>query len=482
MWPFKKRRKETESKAGAQERSQARSAFTTDMRGAGYKKPLQVGFHQPSKVSMAMDSMPMLSAQRSLGGATSVPEVQARWFVEQTFIGYYMCAHIAKHWLVTKACQMPARDAVRNGWSVQCSHEEVVNMLNEFDKDRQISKVLHDLIVKGREMGGAAAMLLVSSTDPDYYEKPFNPDGIVKGSYKGIRVIDASWMTPDLSASNISDPARADFYVPEFWFIGNRRYHHSHFIRFTPYPVAEVALPTYNYWGVSVPERIYERVYCAERIANEAPQLAMTKRLINLGIAGYESADLDLIVKNLSEFAAIRDNYGINISSVDDRIEQHDTSLADLDGAIMTQYQLVASAANVPVTKLMGTQPKGFNATGEYEQASYREELESIQTNDLEPLLIRHYDAALRHLGLGTHDLQIAWLPLDSPTAKELAEVNAIKAQADFQLMQAGAIDGKDIRERLRQDWDSGYFGIDNTDDTELEDFFSELLDDEANR
>ncbi len=39
----------------------------------------------------------------------------------------------------------------------------------------------------------------------------------------------------------------------------------------------------YNYFGVSVPERIYERVYASERTANEAPQLAMTKRLPHNG-------------------------------------------------------------------------------------------------------------------------------------------------------------------------------------------------------
>ena len=57
----------------------------------------------------------------------------------------------------------------------------------------------------------------------------------------------------------------------------------------------------------------------------------------------------------------------------------------------MSQYQLVAAAANVPATKLLGTTPKGFNATGEYEEASYHEELESIQANDLSRLLARHH-------------------------------------------------------------------------------------------
>lgn len=475
MWPFRRSKHKPEP---APEKRQ--SVFTTDSHIArsAASELLDAGFYQPKPVSMAQDSMPMMGKKQGVSGL--VPTAQANWYIGQTFIGYHMCAHIAKHWLVTKACQMPARDAVRKGWLVNCEHKQAIEALVEFDKDRRIERTLYELIVKGREMGGAAALFLVDSADPDYYEKPFNPDGVTRGTYRGIRVIDASWLVPDMSASNTTDPASKGFYNPKFWRIGGQRYHHSHLLCFTPYPVAELAKPTYNYWGVSVPERVYERVYSAERTANEAPQLAMTKRLINIGIAGLDAGDMDLVVENLQEFAAIRDNYGVNISSVDDRIDQFDTALGDLDDVIMTQYQLVASAANVPVTKLLGTQPKGFNATGDYEQASYREELESIQVNDLEPLLVRHYDMAARHLGIGHHDLQITWNPLDSPTAKEQAEVNNVKAQADAHLVQTGAIDGQDVRERISKDRESGYFGID-TDDDSLREFLGEVMSDEAN-
>jgi hypothetical protein len=34
----------------------------------------------------------------------------------------------------------------------------------------------------------------------DYYEKPFNPDGITEGSYKGISQVDPYWMMPMLTA------------------------------------------------------------------------------------------------------------------------------------------------------------------------------------------------------------------------------------------------------------------------------------------
>src|SRR5690606_36986455 len=93
----------------------------------------------------------------------------------------------------------------------------------------------------------------------------------------------------------------------------------------------------------------------------------------------------------MEQFSLIRNNYGVMLHGEGETVGQMDTSLADFDALLMTQYQLVAAEANVPGTKLLGTTPKGFNATGEYEEAVYREELESIQTNDLSPMLERHY-------------------------------------------------------------------------------------------
>ena len=126
----------------------------------------------------------------------------------------------------------------------------------------------------------------------------------------------------------------------------------------------------------------------------------------------------------------------------------------------MTQYQLVASASNVPATKLLGTTPKGFNSTGEYEEANYREELESIQSNDLEELLQRHYDMLMRSEGLPVTEISITWAPLDSPTAVESADIELKQAQADSAYATTGAIDGLDIRKKLASDKASSYYGI----------------------
>lgn len=173
-------------------------------------------------------------------------------------------------------------------------------------------------------------------------------------------------------------------------------------------------------------------------------------------IANYET-----FAENVGKLSDMWNNHGTRVVGADDDFTQLDTSLGDLDSLIMTQYQLVAAAGEVPSTKLLGTAPKGFNATGEFDEASYHETLESIQTHDLTPLIERHHQLVIKSKGLGDDLLtSISWEPLDSPTAKEYAEINKLKAEAGQVLVTSGAIDGVDERSRIANDKNSEYVGI----------------------
>ncbi|MDC9591169.1 DUF1073 domain-containing protein [Xenorhabdus sp. XENO-10] len=470
MWPFSKR-KPTISPV-------KRSAFSTDLYPALAKESGFKGLDLPQPVisGVAMDSIDGSVPPFKAGSVYGVPEAQAAWYANQMFIGNNLCAVIAKHWLVDKACNMPARDAIRQGYDIDCDDSTIIERLKKRDKKYRIHQVMKELVHFGRVYGGRIALFVVETPNPkEFYENPFNPDGIVPGSYKGIKQIDPQWVTPELTADNVQDPASLHFYEPTYYRIGGRRYHKSHLVKFVPFPVPNVLKPMYNYFGVSVPERVYERVYASERTANEAPQLAMTKRLLTLGMADAENADKGVIAENIEYFALMRDNYGVQITSNQDSVQQFDTSLADLDATIMTQYQLVAAAANVPATKLLGTTPKGFNSSGEYEEAAYREELESIQANDLEDLLQRHYEILLRSEELPIVDISISWRPLDSPTAAEYADIELKNSQTAVNYANIGAVDGHDIRQKLAADKESSYFGLDiNEDDYEEDPLASE--------
>ena len=158
-------------------------------------------------------------------------------------------------------------------------------------------------------------------------------------------------------------------------------------------------------------------------------------------------------------------NFGVKTIGEDEEYDQKDTALADVDTVTMQQYQLVASAANVPAIKLLGTSPKGFESTGQYEEASYHEELESIQAHHLTPLIERHHQLLIRSVicpkhGVAPFSTTVVWAELDSMTAVEQAELNKKKAEGDKVLLEVGAIDADEVRDRLIVDPDSGYSGL----------------------
>jgi phage-related protein (TIGR01555 family) len=415
-------------------------------------------------------------------GNSGVPDAQANWYASQSFIGYQMCALLAQHWLVNKACLVPARDAVRKGFKITINDgtqadPAVMAAIESANKRHKLTKNLVEFVKMGRVFGIRVAICIVESDDPDYYSKPFNPDSITPGSYRGISQVDPYWCVPELTSATASNPAALDFYEPTYWIINSRRYHRSHLVIMRGPEVADIFKPSYLYGGLSIPQMIYERVYAAERTANEAPQLALTKRaMVFYTDAAKALANQQKFEERLSIWARFRDNFGVKVADIDDKVEQHDTSLADLDAVIMTQYQIVAAACNIPATKLLGTTPKGFNSSGGYEEDSYHEELESIQTSDMEPLIDRHTLCVIRseiapRFGIAPFPASVVWEPLDSLSSKELAEINNIKANtAKIYAVDIGAVDGVEVRDHLIADENSGYSGLGTIENGDLDD------------
>lgn len=390
-----------------------------------------------------------------------VPELLQQWYSSQGFIGYQACAIIAQHWLVDKACSMSGEDAIRNGWELKTDGKDLddaqLSKLRELDTDFRVKANLEEFNRFRNVFGIRVAIFQVESEDPKYYEKPFNVDGIVPGSYKGISQIDPYWMTPMMTSESTSNPAAIHFYDPEYWVISGRKYHRSHLIIGRGPQPADILKPTYIFGGIPLTQRIYERVYAAERTANEAPLLALSKRTTTLHV------DVDKAMTNEQSFVdkllfwiKYRDNHAVKVLGKNETMEQFDTNLSDFDSVIMNQYQLVSSIAKTPATKLLGTSPKGLNATGEFEMVSYHEELESIQEHVYDPLLDRHYLIALRSLEMDVK-IAVVWNPVDSITTKERADLNDKKADTDQKYITMGAISPEEVRQRLRDDKHAGY-------------------------
>ena len=407
----------------------------------------------------------------ALGQQILPPDLFA-WYVSHTFIGYQACAIIAQQWLVDKACTVKQRDAMRNGFQITINDgndidSEVISAITKADKRYQLKKNLVRAGKFNNVFGIRHVLFRVKSDDPLYYEKPFNPKGIQPGSYQGISQIDPHWITPLLDSAAVAEPESIHFYEPTFWVISGKKYHRSHFHILRGPEVSDILKPTYIYGGLPLSQRIFERVYASERTANEAPILAMTKRL-NVRKMDIEKAvaNQDLFEDALAVQARYRDNHGILTIGLEEEAQQLETALTDFDTVVMSQYQLVSAESNTPATKLLGTSPKGFNATGEHEIATYHEELESIQENDYTPIIEKHhlcvmYSEIAPKFGQ-VFDIDIEWNPLAVLSALEEAQVQETKARTDNIHLTSGTIDQVEARDRLIEDKASGYNGLES--------------------
>ena len=466
-------------------RERARQVFSTD----DYKENIQTRidelwdrtFKNPYLPAVALDSAAadkpsfamdnQLSVKAPYLGNMVIPELQVLWYASQSFIGYQLCSLLSQNWLISKACLMPAKDATRNGYEITVNDgvdvdPEILDQIRKLDETYRLNYNLIQFVQMGRVFGIRIAMFIVESDDEEYYQKPFNPDGVMPGSYKGISQIDPYWITPQLDTEAAGNPASINFYEPTWWIINGKPVHRTHLVIFKTEEVSDILKPTYIFGGVPIPQKIAERVYAAERCANEAPLLTLTKRtdVVKADMA-QATAEFPGFNERVQQWVYNRDNYGIKMLGLDEEMQQFDTSLADLDAVIMTQYQLVAAAANVPSVKLLGTSPKGFNTTGEFEEANYHEELESIQTHDLSPLIERHHLLLIRSeiapkYKIKPFDTTVSWNKLDAMTAKEQVEVNKFKAEAGRFLIESGAISPEEERQRVIADPNSGYAGL----------------------
>lgn len=401
---------------------------------------------------------------------TFLSPIVLQWFAAQTFIGYQACALLSQHWFINKACSMPARDAARHGYEITVNDgtdidPKVLAEMARGDKHFDIKEQCIELVRKSKIFGIRVALPIVDGIN---YEAPFNIDGVRPGTYKGISQIDPYWITPELDAVAASNPAALNFYEPTYWRVNGKRIHRSHLIIARNGNLPDILKPQYFYGAISMPQLLCERLYAAERTANEAPLLALSKRTtIYKMTLGKALANFQKVCQKVSQWCNLWGNSGVKVIGGEEEVTQFDTSLTDFDAVIGSQFGLACAIAEVPEAKMMASSPKGgLGSEGGYDKESYNQSLESIQEHEMTPLVDRHHALMIASyiapkFGIAPFSTEIRWNPTDSPTAEEIASLNKTKAETDAILAgTVGAIDGTDSRERLVNDKNSGYNGM----------------------
>jgi uncharacterized protein len=472
FWKRKKPEAETDMKEVVQSIAVSSMDLPNLNEGVGDEIARQVEARSYQRKAPVMDGVAMDSAcSPSYQGEYGAVNLRVLGFFagSSSFIGYSNMAIIAQHWLITKGCSMTAKDAVKKWYEISVGNgveldAKQIKAIEAMDKKYKLKSNM----VQGVHFNNVFGIrhILFKNTNPDFdYSLPFNPDSWGAGEYAGMAQIDPYWIVPEIDAQDLTDPTRIDFYEPTYWNIAGNRYHKSHFVILTGDAVSDLLKPTYRYGGISKVQQVYERVYAAERTANEAPQLVMTKRLVTrmMDLAKAQ-ANKAGFVDALMNMVSTRDNYGVNVIGKEEKMEQQETSLTDLDNVIMNQYQIVCAIYGEPASKLLGSGHGGLG-TGETDEDYNIANIEQLQGNELQQIAEAHYarliPCEIKPRFNVEPEIELNWRPLKVMSAKEVAEVNNLNANTDSILDQLGYIDMIDGAKRLANDPTSGYTGMD---------------------
>jgi hypothetical protein len=266
-----------------------------------------------------------------------------------------------------------------------------------------------DTIKWARLYGGAIAVMLIDGQDP---KTPLRLDTIGRDQFKGLLVLDRWMVEPSLN--DLVTEVGPDLGNPKYYDVTadapalpRMRVHYSRCLR-----LEGIRLPYYqrmmeNLWGISIIERLYDRMIAYDSASTGAAQLVYRAYLrvyrIDgmreiIGAGGPGEANLLRFVDFMRRTQSIE---GITlIDGKDDLAAMAQPSFAGLSDAMISFGQQVAGALQIPLTRLFGQSPTGMNATGESDLRTYYDGIKQQQHRWLAVPLTRVYKAIAKSLGV----------------------------------------------------------------------------------
>lgn len=350
------------------------------------------------------------------------------------------------NWLLGKIVDIPAEDMVRE-WREWQADEGQIEALEEAERNFGIIGKVQEGISYGR-LGGGAMLLGYGDANP---ERP--APKATKDSLKYAHVFNRWELTVEEEERDVNSPW---FGQPRFFRIngtvGQPRIHPSRMVVFKGARVPRFPGVTWEdyFWGDSVLTRVDRAVKNAIKANDGFARLIDEAKIDIYRLSGFMQnliSNEDAVRKRVQYTDAGKSSLRGVYLDKDDEFTQRQLSLTGMPEMIESLLSVVAGAADIPATRLLGRAPQGMNSTGDHDEQNYHTMIRSKQRLYLSPA-VDLIDSALIPSALGTRPKEVSykWAPLSLPSEKEQAETNKIKAETikiyvDAALLPSSAIE-----------------------------------------
>lgn len=296
-------------------------------------------------------------------------------------------------WLGGIAIDLVADDMTRGGIELLSTNKpEDQQTIHRTMTRLRVWSELNDSIKWARLYGGCLAVMLIDGQNPS---TPLRIEAVGKGSFRGLMPLDRWMVDPDLQ--HLVSEFGPNLGLPETYRLvadapamRNQVIHYTRVIR-----LEGIRLPYWqrvmeNLWGLSVIERLYDRMVAFDSATQGAAQLVYKSYLRTYSMDGLREAQtaggdsmvgIAAMVEMMRKYQGIE---GVTLIDSKDKFEAHSsTSFAGIGEALLQFGQQLSGALQIPLVRLFGQSPAGLNSTGESDLRTYYDGILQAQERDL---------------------------------------------------------------------------------------------------
>jgi phage-related protein (TIGR01555 family) len=321
---------------------------------------------------------------------------------------------------------------------------------------------LSETVAWGRLYGGAIAVMLVDGQD---MRTPLRVETVGRNQFRGVLTLDRWMVEPSLE--DLVTDLGPTLGLPKYYRVTPAApalrgvaIHHSRIaMRHVGVQLPYQQRLVENLWGISVLERLYDRMVSFDLASTAAAQLVNKSYLRTLSVenlrdvisAGGQALNgLSAYVDMMRRFQGVE---GITLIDARDKFEaQGHSAFSGLDDVLTQLGQQVSGALQIPMVRLLGQSPAGLNSTGESDLRMYYDGLRKSQMHEMFLGVNTIYKLIARSKGIALPDnFSVGFKSLWQLTEKDKVEIGKTASEAVTAAHEAGLLSQKTALQELRQ-------------------------------
>lgn len=412
-------------------------------------------------VKKAFDAYSNPAANLGIGG-NNLAQTASYVMERMTWDYYTLNTLFRNNWIAKAIIEKPANEMLKNGFEIQSEldPDKIAEIERVWRKTKTKDKFL-DCLKWARLYGGCVLIPMIEGQSD--LSTPLDYDTIMPDSYKGCFLVDR-WSGISPSSELEEDIADPEFGQPKYYTIsteetdGSVKIHHSRLIKMIGRELPRWEKISEMFWGASELEHVYTELKKRDDTSANISFLIFLAnirvyKMQNLGQALTlgDQQSMQRVYETMQQMNRLMCNTGTFAMDKDDDFTMQSYTFTGINDIYESFMLDISGAAEIPIDKLFGRSPNGFNS-GEATLRSYYDTIQEKQETYVRaPLEKLIKIITMSTLGEIPDDLEIIFNPIRQASDDERAELASKTATTIFEGYAAGIYGKGTVLRELKQ-------------------------------